>query len=121
MKKLFLAIYLLFSLVSVTNATVLDENQCIQYATTTMNIAHLADSGATLKDMLALLETPEFKTNPLDIQILVKLTMQFVDTIKEQYNPAYHFTGAAQFCLSAEGNVPKMIKILENALGHTPI
>ena len=103
--------------ISPAKATILDSDQCLGYGAMAANISILESQGATTADILALLDNPEFKTNPEDIQRLTIATVQFVTTVSRGASPEEHFEGASNFCLAVDGDVEKMISALHKVMG----
>lgn len=98
----------------------LSENQCMSYGMTAANISIVESQGASLSDILILLDNPGFKTNPEDIQQLIIVTAMYLTSVGKGQTPEQNVQGATDFCMAAKGDVEKMIKAIQELLG-TPI
>lgn len=118
MKKMWFLLVLTLSLyIPTALATKLTENQCIEYGLTAANMSIVIESGATLRDILGMLDNPDFQNLPTDIQLLVKATAKFLTTKGKGNSPEDNFQGATDFCIAGEGDVAKMVNILEATMG----
>ena len=117
MKTLLSLLFSLFLSISIGNASTLDENQCYSYGMTAANISLVEMQGGTKEYILSLLDNPEFKTNPEDIQRLIVVTVAYLTSVGKGQTPEQNFEGASNFCNAAKGDVEKMIETLQKTLG----
>ena len=119
-KTAFSLLFCLFLSISTSLASTLTENQCYSYGMTAANISIVEIQGGTKEYILSLLDNPEFKTNPEDIQRLIVVTVAYLTSVGKGQTPEQNFEGASNFCLAAKGDVEKMIEAISKTMG-TPI
>lgn len=116
--SIFLGLSLSFSTISYAQS---EEATCLEVAQIAGAISQAMHNGYSISDLVKHQQSPEFKSLPKEKQELVKALTDFVFYAGKTLTPREHFSGAAQACMSFEGDIEELTRAINLFLSKKTI